>query len=112
MISDASAVHSPRLDAIRAVRDGTVEYVLSTADFDRGDRLWPADPAVFATNPMSVAYGASGTVLFLVRAGVDEQALDPILGWMSAAFGCGILPSWTSFWSLRRCLYLCGTRVG
>jgi hypothetical protein len=43
----------------------TSAYVLKTADYERGDRLWPADFLVFSTNPLNVAYGACGPALFL-----------------------------------------------
>ncbi|WP_426367971.1 lanthionine synthetase C family protein [Streptomyces sp. E-08] len=52
-------------DDARVTLAQTARYVLSTADHERTDRLWPADSAVFATNPMSVAYGACGPALFL-----------------------------------------------
>lgn len=45
-----------------------VEYVLATPDFERVDRLWPSHSQVFSTNPLSLAYGACGTALFLHRA--------------------------------------------
>ncbi len=41
------------------------EYVLSTTDLERTDRLWPADINALQTNPLSLAYGACGTLLFL-----------------------------------------------
>jgi serine/threonine protein kinase len=41
------------------------DHVLSTTDCRRSDRLWPADYMVFQTNPLSVAFGACGTLLFL-----------------------------------------------
>lgn len=50
------------LDAIRT-------YILATTDTRRKDRLWPADYRVFNTNPLSLAYGALGTCLFLQRTG-------------------------------------------
>jgi lanthionine synthetase-like protein len=59
------------LAGLRAEAGATCEdvarYVLATADFARTDRLWPADFMVFETNPLSVAYGACGTALFLRR---------------------------------------------
>ncbi|MBL8227788.1 MAG: lanthionine synthetase C family protein [Bryobacterales bacterium] len=42
-----------------------IEQILNSADYTRTDRLWPADPIVFQTNPLNVAYGACGTALFL-----------------------------------------------
>jgi lantibiotic modifying enzyme len=59
---------------------GIRRYVVDTAELDRTDCLWPADYLVFATNPLSVAYGACGTALFLSD---HEQGVpDPILAWI------------------------------
>lgn len=44
----------------RSVRDA--------AALQRTDALWPSHPAIFRTNPMSLAYGAVGTALFLKEA--------------------------------------------
>ncbi len=65
-------------DSIHAI----AEHILSTTDVARRERLWPADYLVFATNPLSVAYGACGTALFLrevlgeLPAAVREWLLD------------------------------------
>jgi lantibiotic modifying enzyme len=56
------------LALLRTVVTSAAEYVLSTTRVDRVDRLWPADYSVFVTNPLSIAYGACGTALFLQRA--------------------------------------------
>jgi serine/threonine protein kinase len=44
------------------------DYILSTTDTRREDRLWPADYRLLSTNPLNVAYGAVGTALFLKAA--------------------------------------------
>src|SRR5437868_1876016 len=41
------------------------QHVLASMDLKRKDRLWPADPVVFQTNPLNLAHGACGTALFL-----------------------------------------------
>ncbi|MBC7926202.1 MAG: hypothetical protein H7039_11150, partial [Bryobacteraceae bacterium] len=41
------------------------QQILATTDTTRTDRLWPADPIIFQTNPLNIAYGACGTALFL-----------------------------------------------
>jgi serine/threonine protein kinase len=41
------------------------EHIDFTAEYDRDDRLWPADYRVFTTNALSVSYGALGICLFL-----------------------------------------------
>ena len=37
-----------------------VQHILSEASYDRADRLFPSDPKVFVTNPLSIAFGACG----------------------------------------------------
>jgi lanthionine synthetase-like protein len=44
------------------------QHMLASMDINRKDRLWPADPIVFQTNPLNLAYGACGTALFLYDA--------------------------------------------
>jgi lantibiotic modifying enzyme len=59
-----------------------VRYLVRTADYDRTDRLWPAHFLVFATNPLSLAYGACGPAMFLrSSAHVSELPAD-VLTWM------------------------------
>jgi len=64
----ASDVAGPTAGDIRSLRDGILSYILATADFAREDRLWPSDPNVFLTNPLSVAWGAGGIAAFLYDA--------------------------------------------
>src|SRR4030095_1814353 len=59
---------SPTRPEIRRVINGITEYLLSKADPKRANRLWPSDYRLFSTNPLSVAYGALGTALFLKTA--------------------------------------------
>jgi hypothetical protein len=63
-------------DCVRAA-----DYILATADYARTDRLWPADYFVFLTNPLSLAYGACGTALFLQQTlgNVPPQVRDWLL---------------------------------
>lgn len=51
----------------------TVENLLRHADLTRRDRLFPADSAIFGTNPLSLAYGAAGVLFAANRLDV----LDP-----------------------------------
>ncbi len=37
-----------------------VQHILAVASYDRTDRLFPSDPKVFVTNPLSIAFGACG----------------------------------------------------
>jgi serine/threonine protein kinase len=59
---------------------GVQQYILGTADLERTDRLWPADCRIFMTNPLSVAYGALGTALFLKAA--TGNLPEPFLQWI------------------------------
>lgn len=52
------------------------EYICYSADTSRKDRLFPADPEVFQTNPMSVSNGAAGVA----------AALNRVLGHVPAEF--------------------------
>lgn len=53
------------VDSLREASSRLAEEMLASMDLSRNDRLWPADAMVFQTNPLSLAYGASGTLLFL-----------------------------------------------
>jgi hypothetical protein len=57
------------------------DYALHVADFDRTDRLFPADFKVFQTNPLSVAYGACGVAYMFkhVKGEVDSRVVEWIL---------------------------------
>ncbi len=55
----------PRLNEIKKVLTGISNYLIHTIEVSRNDRLWPADYRIFQTNPLSLAYGALGTTLFL-----------------------------------------------
>ncbi|HTG32240.1 MAG TPA: class III lanthionine synthetase LanKC [Thermoanaerobaculia bacterium] len=43
----------------------SADHWLRTATEDRADRLFPSDPKLFVTNPLSLAYGASGVAYAL-----------------------------------------------
>ena len=58
----------------------TAKYICISADLDREDRLFPADPAVFFENPLSVAHGAVGVAYALSR--IQESVPKPIVGWI------------------------------
>lgn len=64
---------------IGATLDGVVEYLHNTADLVREDRLFPADPVVFLTNPLSLAHGAYGCLYALHRLG--REVPDAFIGW-------------------------------
>ncbi|MFJ8085500.1 class III lanthionine synthetase LanKC [Streptomyces sp. NPDC096205] len=60
---------------------GLADGLQRTIDDGRSDRLWPSDPVVFATNPLSVAHGACGPAL-LLRATTHETLPDEVTSWM------------------------------
>ncbi|WP_404960427.1 class III lanthionine synthetase LanKC [Streptomyces sp. 147326] len=66
---------------VRETRAAALRYLERTATPERRDRLFPADPAVFETNPLSVAYGAAGVLHAFHHTGV---AVPPHLAaWMA-----------------------------
>ncbi|WP_457033058.1 class III lanthionine synthetase LanKC [Kitasatospora sp. P5_F3] len=70
----------PGLDdaGLGEVLDGIARYAETTADQQRTDRLFPAHPMVFETNPISVAYGAAGVLhgLHALRGSVPPRLLS------------------------------------
>ncbi|HEY0697444.1 MAG TPA: lanthionine synthetase LanC family protein, partial [Micromonospora sp.] len=57
---------------------------------DRADRLFPADPAVYRTNPWSVAYGAAGVLRALHR--ITGRFPEPVRDWMGRTTLDGVPP--------------------
>lgn len=54
-----------RFEMMATTEQAIGDFLVHNADYARRDRLWPAHYLVFATNPLSVAYGACGPALFL-----------------------------------------------
>jgi len=54
--------------------------IMDAARYDRQDRLFPADPKVFVTNPLSLAYGACGVAYALKT--INGEAPDRVLEWI------------------------------
>ena len=56
-------------------------HLNGVAEYHRNDRLYPADPGVFATNPLSLAYGAAGVsyALHKLTGEVPQAAIDWVL---------------------------------
>jgi serine/threonine protein kinase len=91
IIQILAAPHAPRpprvtsseLDALDLERtiESTLSYIDSVADYERRDRLWPSDPLVFETNPLSIAHGACGIAYAMnrIRGWVDERSMRWIL---------------------------------
>jgi len=64
-----------------SVLDGIIQHIREVATYNRPDRLFPADPKLFTTNPLSVAYGAAGVAYGLkkITGSVPQQVIDWIL---------------------------------
>lgn len=69
---------APLLDQLEVVQQGLQNYLDAVMDLSRKDRLWPASPMVYLTNPVSIQYGAAGTAFYLLRSrgSVDGRILD------------------------------------
>lgn len=63
------------------VLNGLIQHMLAMATYDRSDRLFPADPKLFATNPLSLAHGAAGSAYALkkITGSVPQQVINWIL---------------------------------
>ncbi|MBH5318639.1 class III lanthionine synthetase LanKC [Paenibacillus sp. GSMTC-2017] len=64
------------------VVEHTSKYIVQCADYHRTDRLFPADPLVFETNPLNLAYGAAGVVHALQR--LNKEVPQAALTWILA----------------------------
>ncbi len=60
--------------------DKTVNYITSHMSFNRTDCLFPADPSVFRTNPLSVAHGAAGVAYALLS--LEGKVSEKVITWM------------------------------
>jgi serine/threonine protein kinase len=67
-----------------------VRFIEASADLERTDRLWPASPDVFFTNPVSVQFGAAGILAFLHEA--TGRADPRYVDWMVARLREGRIP--------------------
>jgi serine/threonine protein kinase len=81
---EAAALFSGELDW-PALRDSLVAGIHATATPDRTDRLFPGDPAQFATGGISLGSGAAG-VLFALHL-VGETVPDEYVDWLIRAAG-------------------------
>ena len=66
------------LDQLADTEQGLQRYLDAFMDLSRKDRLWPASPMVYLTNPVSIQYGAAGTAFYLLRSrgSLDSRILD------------------------------------
>lgn len=65
---------------LRETVDKLLDYVVASAAYHRRDRLFPADPLVFVTNPLSIAYGATGVAYGLAR--IRCEVPSRVLTWI------------------------------
>lgn len=65
---------------IQSLVEGIVQYTLRQATCERMDRLFPADPMIFVTNPLSVGYGACGVAMTLAR--LTSEVPESIQQWI------------------------------
>ncbi|MGC2698351.1 MAG: class III lanthionine synthetase LanKC [Candidatus Angelobacter sp.] len=74
-----SNVHAP--ENCEETLESIARHLSGVAEYGRADRLYPSDPRVFSTNPLSLAYGAAGVVYALHKIGgsVPQAAIDWIL---------------------------------
>jgi transposase len=72
-------VVTPELDS--SLLDGLYRFIMATSDCSRSDRLFPADPKVFTTNSLSLAYGAAGVLSAVNYSGyaVPSSAVEWLL---------------------------------
>lgn len=75
-----AAAQKPMPD-YQSIIDSIVKHLNGVAEYGRRDRLYPADPKVFSTNPLSLAYGAAGVAYALhkLTKKLPEAAIDWIL---------------------------------
>ena len=63
-----------------AVINGIQNFIYDVASYSRKDRLFPADPKLFSTNPLSLAYGAGGIVYALNK--ISNHFPDKAANWI------------------------------
>lgn len=64
----------------QSVLDDIVKHLHGIAEYGRNDRLYPADPRVFSTNPMSLAYGAAGVAYAVHK--ITGNVPQSVTDWM------------------------------
>lgn len=65
----------------RETIESTVQHMLASAGYERSDRLFPADPKVFVTNSLNLAYGACGPAFAIhnINGNVPEEMIEWML---------------------------------
>lgn len=65
-----------------SVLEGIMRHMLDVASYQRRDSLFPADPKLFTTNPLSLAYGATGIAYAMKQ--VTGFVPRPVIDWILA----------------------------
>jgi serine/threonine protein kinase len=77
------ATDGPEADpTYRSYVKGIIEYILAVATYDRNDRLFPSDGAVFRTNPLSIAHGACGVAYAINK--IEQKVPEEVVNWILA----------------------------
>jgi len=73
--------------AMTELIDGICRHIRAAATPDRRDRLFPAQPDLFSTNPFSLAHGAAGVLraLRVLDGGIDQDHLGWLVRGLDAA---------------------------
>ncbi|MFG2692668.1 class III lanthionine synthetase LanKC [Kitasatospora sp. NPDC048407] len=79
---DHEALPGLRDADLAATVEGIAAEIEAAADAQRADRLFPSNPLVHQTNPLSLAYGATGILYGLHR--LRGSVPDRLLGWALA----------------------------
>jgi hypothetical protein len=64
----------------KPIVDGIVSHLKDVATYTRQDRLFPSDEELFATNPLSLAWGAAGVGYALAKVTTDSQ--EDVAAWI------------------------------
>jgi len=70
----------PSRQEVQETIDSAVDAILESADPARSDRLFPGDPQLHLTNPLSLAWGATGVAHAVKRVGRELPA--HLLAWI------------------------------
>lgn len=77
------AIDGPEADpTYQSYVKGITDYILAVATYDRKDRLFPADGAIFKTNPLSIAHGACGVAYAINK--MEKKVPEEVADWILA----------------------------
>lgn len=77
-------------EELRRTTAEAARFIRSSADLHRKDRLFPADPLVFLTNPAGLAHGAAGALHALST--LDGAVAPELVDWLVARAAAEDLP--------------------